>query len=74
MNAALVWLLTMVKAGFLALNRLNTSPIASMRARPNRRKPFDTRRFICVRHAPRLQFQVSQAPMSSGASPMPVNW
>ncbi len=60
--------------GFFALNRLKTSPMASTRALPNSRKLRETRRLNCVRHAPRPQFQVSQAPMSFGASPTPVNW
>ena len=51
-------------AGFLAFSTLKNSPIASILALPNSGKLRETRRFSCVRHAPRPQFHVLQSPIS----------
>ena len=52
-------------AGFLALNRLNTSAIASTRALPLRRNDLLRRRFSCENGARRLQLTFSHGPTSS---------
>ena len=74
MNDVLSWFCVTANAGFLALNRLNASPITDTRAAPGSLMSYDTRRLACVRHAPRLQFQVLHSPMSFGAWPTLVYW
>ena len=51
-------------AGFLALNRLNTSAIASTRALPLMRIDLLRRRFNCENAARRLQLTFSHGPIS----------